>query len=249
MDCPTDGCFGFRFTLPAGFLAADQKKKPVADPFPQDPNWNKFFRYAPVVKNRDKDDPIAGACQVQFVKIDFLSGQAAGVGGPNGKASVTLTGSFSPPATFDLAVVQNVTLNALLHEKPEAESQDLVTDFLFPIKLFRVSPNPTYDASFSNGGTETTPKVRLDIKAKGSHDRPELYLRVDNISIDRAAAKYHCGSGGAEVHLTTSLGCLPADRCRGGGRLGLLERQDVRRAQLRNRLGPLLYRPATRTER
>lgn len=220
VDCPTKGCFGFRFTLPEDFKAAnqsadqtklpDKRAKPNADPFPQDGNWNKFFRYAPVVKNRDKDDPIAGACQVQFVKIDFLRGQAAGVGGPNGKASVTLNGSFSPPATFDLAVVQNVTLNALLHERPEAESQDLVTDFLFPIKLFRVSPNPTYDASFSNGGTETTPKVRLDIKAKGSHDRPELYLRVDNISIDRAAAKYHCGSGGAEVYLTTSLGLYDA---------------------------------------
>jgi hypothetical protein len=34
LDCPHDGCLGFAFTLPAGFKADDQNKRPPPMPFP-----------------------------------------------------------------------------------------------------------------------------------------------------------------------------------------------------------------------
>jgi hypothetical protein len=34
LDCPHEGCLGFAFTLPAGFQAADQNKRPPPQPFP-----------------------------------------------------------------------------------------------------------------------------------------------------------------------------------------------------------------------
>ncbi|MFC3228217.1 hypothetical protein ACFOGJ_13310 [Marinibaculum pumilum] len=39
LDCPTGGCVGFSFTLPSGFTASDQQRRPQPQPYPSTGPW------------------------------------------------------------------------------------------------------------------------------------------------------------------------------------------------------------------
>jgi len=71
VDCPTGGCVGFSFTLPADFVAADQtlhKNLPMSGLtacFPNDANWN----FTP----KEADQELAGACYQAPLEADFCS--------------------------------------------------------------------------------------------------------------------------------------------------------------------------------
>lgn len=58
LDCPKEGCLGFRFKLPAGFKPDNKNHRPDPKPFPSvktDPDWKKFQFV------RTKEGPDAGA--------------------------------------------------------------------------------------------------------------------------------------------------------------------------------------------
>ncbi len=71
VDCPTGGCVGFSFTLPAAFVAEDQtlmKNLPMSgltSCFPKDANWN----FTPV----EADKELAGECYRAPMTADFCS--------------------------------------------------------------------------------------------------------------------------------------------------------------------------------
>jgi hypothetical protein len=61
LDCPPAGCLGFSFTLPPGFQAADQNKRPSPTPFPTtDPTagWMAMFKNTSI----PPDSNPGGAC-------------------------------------------------------------------------------------------------------------------------------------------------------------------------------------------
>jgi hypothetical protein len=197
VDCPTKGCFGFRFTLPGDFSAAGQAR-PKAGPFPTDRNWNAFLF--------DQTNGSPTACAVKEAGISHFTGTASGVsGGKSFSNYVSLKGYFSPSIPVDLTQAQNVILNALLHETVGANARELVsfTDFPLPTRLVRTGkPDEKFDATFATVKQGTPANPRLNVrKQDGNTFYFEFY--VSNIDILPGDG---CGKPNADITLNSSFG-------------------------------------------
>jgi len=204
--CPR--AYGFAVKL--GTLTYDPSPdvRPAPTLFTEDPDFARYWQ----VFFQEAKPGLAGNCEVKPTPIGDFQGLAQGVGGPPGQGTLTLKGRFAPKLdpdlTFDLPSAQNVTLNTLLHTKPQDGATELVepgpgeSTFRLPMRLVRqAAADPGFDATFALSATGAPLSPRVNVK--GVEDHYDFALRLDNVTIKPVD---DCGTSRSEVILITSFG-------------------------------------------